>query len=162
MAIKIPLLESLAEKDVKNYTYKDIALDIERIKTTSKSLIQSPLFGVDIRASYDTEAIANSLYNLFNTKKGERFLFPEYGTDLDRFLFSPLTEITAKAVGIAIQKAIKTYEPRVKVDDVQMFIVEEDNSLIANINLTINVTKQTTSVTMFLKQQTPVLITNNN
>lgn len=162
MAIKIPSLEAVAEKEVKNYTYKDLALDIECVKVSSKTLTQVPLYGVDIRASYDTEAIANSLYNLFNTRKGERFLFPEYGTDLERYLFSPLNEITAKSVGNAIQKAINTFETRVKVNGVQMIVVEDENSLIANVNFTVNVTKQTSTVSMFLKQQSPVLITNNN
>lgn len=160
MAIKIPTLEALAEKTIKNYTYKDVCLDIVNTKLGTQAF-EVVIRGSDIEASYDTQAISNSLFNLFNTRKGERYLFPEYGTDVHRFLFSPLNEITARSVGVSIKRTIEMFEPRIKINDVQVIVLEDQSSFTVNIIYTINVTKQTGSASISLKQRSPVLITNN-
>ena len=161
MAIKIPTLEALTEKGIKDYTFKDVSLDIVSTKLGT-TIFEPVIIGNDIEASYDTQAITNSLFNLFNTRKGERYLFPEYGTDIHRYLFSPLNDITARSVGVSIKRTFETFEPRVTVEDVQVVIIEDQNSFIVNISYLIIATKQTGFASMSLKQRSPVLITNNS
>ena len=161
MAIKIPTLEALTEKGIKDYTFKDVSLDIVSTKLGT-TIFEPVIIGNDIEASYDTQAITNSLFNLFNTRKGERYLFPEYGTDIHRYLFSPLNDITARSVGVSIKRTFETFEPRVTVKDVQVVIIEDQNSFIVNISYLIKATKQTGFASMSLKQRSPVLITNNS
>jgi phage baseplate assembly protein W len=115
MAIKIKNLEQF--KDVysdKPYFYKDLALDIStaNIVTPTKEFPQP---GIDIQASYDIQAISNSLLNLFNTTPGERMLFPNYGLNLKPYLFSPITAGNGKAIGQTILDKIKAFEPRISV-----------------------------------------------
>jgi phage baseplate assembly protein W len=128
MAVRIKDLETLAEQyTTKRYVYKDLALDIGRTKLQTVGL-QIPTPGTDIRASFDLEAISNSLINLFNTEKGQRFLFPEYGTNLKRFLFSPITVETGQQIGNSILNAIKTYEPRVKPQTINVIADPDQNT----------------------------------
>ena len=89
-------------------------------------------------------------------------MFPEYGTDIHRYLFSPLNDITARSVGVSIKRTFETFEPRVTVKDVQVVIIEDQNSFIVNISYLFKATKQTGFAAMSLKQRSPVLITNNS
>lgn len=127
MAIKIKALETAAATYTESgYTYKDLALDIKQASLLTPG-INTPTPGTDITASFNTAAIVNSLQNLFNTIPGQRFLFPEYGLDLYRFLFSPITEFNGKILGDKIFQDIETYEPRVIPQQVKVQI-DPDNS----------------------------------
>ena len=127
MAIKLKTLERIAKTyKEQNYLYKDLALDLE---ITSQNPIgyKTATKSSDIRASFDYEAIRNSLQNLFNTLPGQRFLFPEYGLDLYQFLFLPVTESIGQAIGERILRSIELYEPRVSVLNVNV-VAEPDTS----------------------------------
>jgi len=127
MAIKIKSLNNIARNYTQtNYLYKDLALDIAPINLITPGFNNS-VVGRDIRVSYDLQAISNSLANLFNTIPGQRFLFPEYGADLRRFLFLPITEGNGQIIGNAIFRSIQIFEPRVipKQVDVEL---DPDNS----------------------------------
>jgi phage baseplate assembly protein W len=113
MAIKIKNLEQLSnDYTTKRYVYKDLSLDIGLTKIESPGF-NLPVPGADIKASFDINAIGNSLTNLFNTLPGQRFLFPEYGLDLYQFLFEPITDFNAEILGRKIFDGIKTFESRV-------------------------------------------------
>jgi len=71
---------------------------------------------VDIKIAYDVEAVYNSLFVLFNTLPGQRLLLPEYGSDLQQYLFRPVTEGMASVIGEAIKDSVGRWEPRVDMD----------------------------------------------
>ena len=76
MAIHITELKKISEDySIKDYIYKDLHLDLVIDGHYSNALEQKIEIN-DIKVSYDELAIRNSLRNLFNTKKGQRFLFP--------------------------------------------------------------------------------------
>jgi phage baseplate assembly protein W len=128
MAIKIKSLESVASQFAdKSYTYKDLSLDLKLINIEAGGF-QPPIPGADIRVSYDVAAIANSLANLFNTLPGQRFLFPEYGLDLYRYLFEPITKFNAQTIGNKIYQSIKVYEPRVNPREVLVRTDPDNNT----------------------------------
>lgn len=113
MAIKITNLQQLSDQySLANYIYSDIHLDVTS-KGSYMPEIQSNIDRADIRVDYDERAIVNSLKNLFNTRPGQRILFPEYGLDLHKFLFEAITDSNARLLGERITNAIKRYEPRV-------------------------------------------------
>lgn len=64
--------------------------------------------------------INSSLEVLFTTTQGERILLAEYGCDLKPFLFEPLTTTMKTLVADRIKTAILYYEPRIKVDTVEL------------------------------------------
>lgn len=105
------LSESYKEKE---YIFKDLFLDLEKEYVMDMSSM-TRIDGNDLRASFDESAIKNSLRNLFNTKPGQRFLFPEYGLDLNNFLFEAVSDTNAEIIGDTIVRGVETYEPRVKV-----------------------------------------------
>jgi phage baseplate assembly protein W len=107
--------------DVNNtFLYSDLYLDIQEQKVFSKSNEENKVKS-DIRLDYDINAIKNSLNSLFNTKKGQRPLYPEWGINLEAFLFEPLNEDVAYKIGKAIQQGI-LQEPRVVLLNLNVII----------------------------------------
>ena len=141
-SIKFDSLKN-TQLNVEDYTYVDLFLDIEEkiigsgINTTNR----------DIKVAFDLRAIHNSLKNLFNTAPGERFLLPNYGEDLRRFLFEPIDEIHAKALGSSIKDSIETWEPRIQVVNINVdaFIDTQEYEVTINVRIP-GYNKQTFSI----------------
>ena len=77
--------------DTKSFLYSDIHLDIQEQKIYSKSGNTQNISTSDIMLDYDLTAIKNSITNIFNTKKGSRPLYPDWGIDLEQYLFEPIS-----------------------------------------------------------------------
>jgi len=113
VAIKITNLDKIAkEYEIKNHLYKDLHLDFSRNYVFNTTL-NSRIDGNDLQVDYDVNAIINSLKNLFNTKPGQRFLFPLYGLDLNQYVFEAITPDNGRMIGEKISNSIETFEPRV-------------------------------------------------
>jgi len=116
-SIVLSKLKNTKKSDI-GYTYTDIHLDIaEQLYTKNGNKLPH---GKDIRVSYDEEAIKNSIVNIFNTSPGERFLIPEFGSNLKTYLFQPVTKFTADILGNQVLDSIQRWEPRVLVDYVNV------------------------------------------
>lgn len=102
-----------------NYTYSDIHLDLQEDKSNIKNN------KTDIKADYDVDAIKNSIRNIFNTRKGDRILEPEFGVSLEKYLFEPLTDEIARNIGSEIERGISQFEPRVTILKINVYIREE-------------------------------------
>ena len=81
---------------------------------------------VDLKISYDQSAIINSLKNLFNTRPGQRVLFPLYGLDLHKYLFEGITEENGRSIGESITRAVRDYEPRVVLTQCNVELFPEE------------------------------------
>jgi len=137
MAIKIPNLERMVKTlEERGSRYRDLALDLS-LKTNSENEFPAVRDTQEIRVSVDIEAIRNSLFNLFNTMPGQRFLWPDYGLDFYQFLFWPVTENNARIIGERILRTVEKYEPRVNVQNVYVEANPDDNSYM--IDLLINI-----------------------
>jgi len=93
----------------RNWVYKDIdenlALDsVQR----------------DIGSYLDVAAVNNSLANLVRFRKGERQFNMEYGLDIDQYLYEPINSATARSIGDRIRTAIKAWEPRISLVNVNI------------------------------------------
>lgn len=62
--------------------------------------------------------IHQSLEILLNTTKGERIMLPDYGCDLQTFLFESINDSKMHLLKEIIRSAIVTYEPRIELNDV--------------------------------------------
>lgn len=96
--------------------YIDLHLDLTGAKNIGDGL--NPVNSGDILVDYDVEAIKNSLRNIFTTKKGQKILNPDFGTALEQFLFTQITNANARAIGNVILRDVTLYEPRIKVSNV--------------------------------------------
>lgn len=116
----------------KSYLYADLHLDLQENYNISSNLFQKPEIN-DFKIDYDIDAVKNSLYNLFTTTPGEKILNPEYGLDFKQYLFVPATVDVAKYIRDEIYSQVARYEPRVKVINVNITILEDANEFDINI-----------------------------
>lgn len=141
MAIKIRNYDNLNNLSKDSHIFKDIKFDIDWSKNNTidnidqKLLQQESIRGSDINALYDEEAIKTSIYNLFNTSRGQRFLFPEYGVNFKKYLFMPLDDTTARMLGDDVRDAITKFEKRVKVLKVHVDMYSDTQTLVVSIVL---------------------------
>jgi hypothetical protein len=114
--------------------YVDLNLDLRLAQ--SKGLGSNPANSNDIYVSTNLDAIKNSLYNIFTTREGEKLLTPDFGCSLEQFLFEPVTDIGAKAIGYHVYSSIVKYEPRITVKKVY---VQPCPDSVSNSNITLSV-----------------------
>jgi phage baseplate assembly protein W len=120
----------------KQFTYADLKLDL-KFDQVKESQLYSSVLEKDIVGSYDLGAIENSIVNIFTTFPGDKILNPNFGLNLNQFLFVPVNFDTAKDIGDTIKNQIRLQENRVKVKLVEV-LVDEDNQQY-DINLTLAV-----------------------
>ncbi len=65
--------------------------------------------------------IKESLYILFTTRPGERMMQPDYGCDLSILNFEPSNTNLVVLIEDNIQRAILYYEPRIKLENIEVF-----------------------------------------
>ena len=98
--------------------FRDLDLDFER----------HPVSG-DVTMKNNTEAIKRSVRNLVLTNPREKFFHPEIGSGVRDLLFENFTPVVKIKLERNIRTLIENYEPRVVLDDVNVFFVERDNRL---------------------------------
>ena len=87
------------------------------------------------------EAITNSLNILFKTNLGERIMQPDYGSELDHFVFENMSKSMITYMQAVISDAILFNEPRIVLNDVDIEQQPADPfQIIININYTISAT----------------------
>lgn len=77
----------------------------------------------------DALDIKQSLEILLSTRIGERLLEPRYGCDLTRFIFEPLDTTLRTYIADVIRDAILYFEPRIKLEDLQLQVDANEGAL---------------------------------
>jgi phage baseplate assembly protein W len=72
----------------------------------------------------DTPLLEQAIYLLLNTQIGERPLNPELGCGLSYFLFTEATPLMLTELKEEISSAVRTYEPRINLLDIQFDLTE--------------------------------------
>ena len=114
------------------YVFKDVHFDLQEDTTNVK------LNKTDIKVDHDTNAIKNSIRNMFNTKKGERILYPEFGMNIEKYLFEPLSVANGNMLGEDILASIKNFESRVTPLNINVYVREDYPGYQVDIVLFIN------------------------
>lgn len=73
----------------------------------------------DVEANYDLNAIKSAISNLFNWRRGERILLPEFGNSLYEQLYKNINGVTEQNIRAAITSMFK-WEPRVNLDKIEI------------------------------------------
>ncbi|WP_423147181.1 GPW/gp25 family protein [Rubrolithibacter danxiaensis] len=68
----------------------------------------------------DEDDINKSLEILLSTAIGERFLQPEYGCNLEDYVFEAMNAATETAIKITVKNAILLFEPRIRLLTIKM------------------------------------------
>ncbi|WP_293311675.1 GPW/gp25 family protein [Pedobacter sp. UBA5917] len=89
----------------------------------------------------DVIDINQSLEILFGTAVGERVMQAEYGCNVEDMIFEPINVTLVTRITERIRRAIIYYEPRIKLDKLDVFKNEENGI----INLVIEYTVRSTN-----------------
>ena len=76
--------------------------------------------------------IKSSLTSLIKTDRGERFMRPDYGCNLRKFLMEPLDETTFSLIKEEIETSVRRYLSSVSIGKIQVF---ETKSNMINVKL---------------------------
>ena len=86
------------------------------------------------------EQAFSNLKNLILTIKGERVGQPEFGCDVHRIVFEPITETTGESVESAVRDAVSTWLPYITVHNVYVSIDDQDtNKILLSFEYSVNV-----------------------
>lgn len=92
------------------------------------------------------EDIEESLFILLSTKLGERFMTPDFGCDMDTFLFEPIDLDLEQKIEDEIRRAILLYETRINVEEIQFMPERLQGIIHINIEYTIRTTNTRTNI----------------
>jgi phage baseplate assembly protein W len=95
---------------------------------------------------FTKDSIKNNLINFFLTNPGERYMNPTFGGGLRAFIFEQFTSGNLEFLFEDISNKISLYFPNVNVENLEIFQVNDSNSLkielyynIINTNITDNI-----------------------
>lgn len=139
---------SVKEETFDGIVYTDLHLDLKMAVAAGTGIASG--ISNDIQVSLDEAAIQNSLYNIIHTKPRQKVLDPDFGTELHKFLFDPVSEVRGDVIGHYLLNKITQFEPRVTVLQVNVKVLPDENSYYITIFYNIpSINKQTsTSVTL--------------
>lgn len=138
---------NLKTKKTDEFTFQD--LDIHQPNTSKNSL-----------ELYDIDAIRNSINNIFLIKKGSRILYPDFGSNLDEFLFETLDTENAKLLGESIEDTLKQ-ETRIVVDTVEVQIDPTNSQYLVSILFSVpSTTTDVFRTNININQNTGIAINN--
>lgn len=72
----------------------------------------------DVPKKVNENAIASAIRNLLLTSHYERPFNPDLGSNLKRFLFEPIDNVTTSLIQDSIFDTIRNFEPRVTISEV--------------------------------------------
>ena len=105
-------------------------MPLERVKQGYKDLSMSfksnPLSN-DLIGLKNQSAIARSIRNIVYTLPGEKFFDADFGSEVSATLFENLDDVSALTIRDEVEYSIKTYEPRVKLLNVDSMPNYDDN-----------------------------------
>lgn len=125
----------------KRYVYRDINLDFEK----------HPLTG-DIIAATDVEAIKKSLRNLVQTDLYDCPFNPDKGTNIRGSLFENFSPFTADFIRAKIAEMVDRYEPRVELQQINIYQREEQHALEVSIYFKIIELNRQEEITVFVER----------
>lgn len=67
------------------------------------------------------DALTSDLKLLFLTKKGQRYYMPDYGTNLEKFIFEPQDGTTQNDILEDLRASVRKYMPNITINNVAFF-----------------------------------------
>lgn len=104
----------------------------------------------DIYKKTDAAAVKQSVKNILLTNYAEKPFLPEYGANLNDFLFNLDTEFDDILLEEAIKQSIDDYEPRAEVLNVNVNTQSDYNSVSATVTFRVISTNETLSIDLDL------------
>lgn len=103
--------------------------------------------GVSIKR--EEEAVKQSVINILSTNRGERPFMPDFGSNIRSYLFENFDPITAELIKEEIEVSLRNYEPRVRINDIILDDLPNQNALRIRIDFQIVSPIQATTSVQF-------------
>jgi len=87
--------------------------------------LEKGLYGYP-RIKEDIELIKDSIKQILLTRKGERVMLRNFGSNLHKLIFEPNDELLKELVRVEVEEAIKEWEPRVEIVKVETERIEHE------------------------------------
>ena len=86
------------------------------------------------------EQVYSNMKNLILTAKGERLGQPEFGCNVNRIIFEPISESTTGSIEESVRDAVSTWLSYVTLQNIYVSLDEQDNNkILLSIEYTVNV-----------------------
>jgi uncharacterized protein len=72
-----------------------------------------------LKLSSEAQKVKESIWLILRTELGERLYRPNFGCRLSELAFAPLNNDTLLRIRLYVLEALKTWEPRIEVDEVR-------------------------------------------
>lgn len=134
---------------------KEYKVDPLDLKPNTAIGVMLPLGGTPIfKSSYTTEeqAISN-LKNLLLTRKGERPLQPNFGSEIYSILFEQIELDTAESLESSIRADIKYWLPYIIVSDLVVTTEEDLNRIQIKLSVKVTNTGANTNIIIYVTNQ---------
>lgn len=118
---------------------------IKRYKDLDLNFTAHPI-RKDVNTFVDELAVVNAIKNLILTNHYERPFHPEIGSNVMKMLFEPMDSITISVLQREIRQVIENFEPRVKVEEMVLTPVYEENRI--DVQMTFYIVNRTTPITI--------------
>ena len=99
------------------------------------------------------QSIVQSIENLVNTRRGERFYQPNVGSDVQNSIFEPFSDLSGTTLMQSITNVIAQFEPRASNVQVQVIPDITNNAYIVNVAFTpVNIPQVTTTMQIIVSR----------
>jgi phage baseplate assembly protein W len=112
---------------------------------------KKPVVG-DVSLSYDAQAIIRSIRNLLQTTHYDRPFNPDLGNQLENVLFENVSPSMASYVQTQVTDIINNYEPRARLQTVNVSVDESKNAYYVTITFFIENATMATTATILLER----------
>lgn len=106
----------------------------------------------DLTLSLNEDAIKRSIKNLVLTKHYERPFHPEIGSNIYSMLFEPMSGLMSNFIETELFNTINNFEPRVKLNNIDVAVNYEENGYNVNISYYIKGKTDLVDMTLFLER----------
>jgi len=72
----------------------------------------------------------NMIKSFIRTNRGERFMLPDYGADLRKYIMEPLDQATFKLIRDEIESSVRKYLEVVQINKIQVFETRNSNLIV--------------------------------
>ena len=106
----------------------------------------------DIVLSYDDQAVIRSIRSLLLTNYYERPFQPDLGCNITSIIFEPISSMTASILQKEIENAIKNYEPRATILDLDITASPDTESFFINLQVFIGNNTSPSTINLLLQR----------
>ena len=122
-------------------TYKDLDFSFKQNPNTN-----------DVGIKKNNAAVIQSCLNILRTNHGERPFDYNFGANLRAYLFENMTNTTAANMATNIQVALRNYEPRIEVLNVNIQATSSENDVFITVTGRVKSTNQIIDIATTLER----------